>query len=72
LKLAEQSFELAEKYLNKTLELRGSYGSAHFYLAEIYVRFGEIPKAQEHAANALRSGLSDKFAKRARQILGMN
>jgi tetratricopeptide (TPR) repeat protein len=72
LKLAEQSFELAEKYLNKTLELRGSYGLAHFYLAEIYVRFGEIPKAKEHAENALRSGLRDKLAKRARQILEMN
>lgn len=72
LKLAEQSFELAEKYLNKTLELRGSYGLAHFYLAEIYVRFGEIPKAREHAEIALRSGLRDNLAKRARQILEMN
>jgi tetratricopeptide (TPR) repeat protein len=71
LKVAEQSFELAEKYLNETLELRGSYALAHFYLAEIYVRFGEINKAKEHAKNALRSGLSDNFANRARQILEM-
>jgi tetratricopeptide (TPR) repeat protein len=72
LKLAEESYELAEKYLKKTLELKGSYGMAHFYLAEIYVRFGEIDKAKEHAKNALRSGLSDNFAKRARRILEMN
>ena len=72
LKIAEQSFELAEKSLKKTLKMRGPHGLAHFYLAEIYVRFGEIPKAKKHAENALRSGLSDSFVKRARQILEMN
>jgi protein O-mannosyl-transferase len=72
LKLAEQSYEFAEKYLKKTLEFKGSHGMAHFYLAEIYVRFGEIHKAKEHAEKALRSGLRDNLAKRARQILEMN
>lgn len=70
-KLAEKYYELAEEHLKHTLELRRSYSRAHFYLAQVYIRFGERDKAKEHAEKALQSGLIEPFAQKARKIMEM-
>lgn len=69
--LAEQSYELAERYLKNVLEIDRSYSRAYYYLAVIYARFGERDKAKEHAQKALESGLIEPFRKKAMIIMEM-
>lgn len=56
-------------YLSKSLEMRPYYGKAYLLQAMVYGELGERDKAGESARRALESGLTDKLAARARNII---
>ena len=56
-------------HLDKALRLRPFYGKAYLLQAMVYGELGERTKARESAKRALESGLTDKLAARARNII---
>ena len=62
-------YRKAEEYLKKALKIRRRHGRSHLALADVYLELGEREKARTEAERALRSGLIEPLAKRARYIL---
>jgi hypothetical protein len=62
-------YRKAEEYLKKALKIRRRHGRSHLALADVYIELGDRETARQEAERALRSGLIEPLAKRARYIL---
>ncbi|MEQ9618273.1 MAG: tetratricopeptide repeat protein [Deltaproteobacteria bacterium] len=62
-------YGVSEDYLKRALELRPGYGKAYLLLAMVFVELDDTEKAKSYAELALKSGLTDSTARKARKIL---